>query len=80
MFRSRSSGRWSAESSAVAVSVKIVKLTTSPATIAYGCRSFPVVPPARITGSTGSTHGESAVTIPATNATARRSSIGPLQA
>ena len=36
MLRSRSSGRPSAERSAVATRVKSVKLQTSPATIAYG--------------------------------------------
>ncbi len=74
MFRSRSSGRPSAERSAVAASVNAVNETTRPAITAYGRRLPPPLPPASTTGSTGSTHGESAVTIPATNATAIRSS------
>ena len=53
--------------------MKTVKLTTMPVTIASGRR--PVAPPARTIGSTGSTHGESAVTIPATNPIAIRISI-----
>jgi hypothetical protein len=68
-FRRRSSGRPSAERSAVATRVKSVKLQTSPATIAYGRRRSPVAPPAKTMGSTGRTQGEIAVTMPATNAT-----------
>ena len=65
MFRSRSSGNPSAMRSAEAESVKTVKLRTSPATIAYGRRPPPDAPPARTIGSTGSTHGETAVITPA---------------
>ena len=74
-FRRRSSGRPRAERSAAAVSVKTVKLTTSPAMMANGLRGPPVAPPASTIGSTGRTHGETAVTIPATKATPRSSSI-----
>jgi hypothetical protein len=55
--------------------VKTVKLATRPPTIAYGLRFPPVAPPASTIGNTGSTQGETAVTTPATKATARRSSI-----
>ena len=41
-----------------------MKLVTRPATIAYGRRRPPVAPPASRIGSTGSTHGESAVITP----------------
>ena len=52
----------------MAARVNAVKLTTSPATIANGRRSPPAAPPAKTIGSTGSTHGLIAVTIPATKA------------
>ena len=68
-LRRRSSGSPSAERSAVATSVKSVKLQTSPATIAYGRLLSSLAPPANTIGSTGRTQGESAVTMPATNAT-----------
>ena len=64
--RSVSCGSPSAERSAEAERVKTVKLTTSPATIAYGRRRPPAAPPASTIGSTGSTHGETAVITPAT--------------
>jgi hypothetical protein len=51
--------------------VNAVKLATSPATIATGLRPPPVALPANTIGRTGRTHGEIAVTIPATNAIAR---------
>ena len=50
MFRRRSSGRPRADRSAVAASVKAVNETTIPATIAYGRRELPPLPPARTTG------------------------------
>ena len=57
-FRRRSCGSPSAESNAAAVSVNSVKLATSPAMIANGRPRPPVAPPARMTGSTGSTQGD----------------------
>ena len=67
MLRSRSSGRPSAESSAVAASVKAVKLATRPADDRVRpARISRRALPANTIGSTGSTQGEIAVTIPAT--------------
>ena len=57
----------------VANSVKTLKLATSPAMIRSGLR--PEAPPASRIGSTGRTHGEIAVTTPATKPMARRMSI-----
>ena len=82
MSRSVSCGSPSAESSADADSVNTVKLTSSPATIAYGRRVPPAAPPASTIGSTGNTHGDTAVITPATNPMASsritRSSSSPL--
>ena len=72
--RRRSWGSRSAERSAVAARVKAVKLATRPATMAYGRRASPLALPAKTIGSTGRTQGEIAVTIPATNAIATRTS------
>ena len=58
-----------------AVSVKTVKLRTSPAMIAYGRRRPPAAPPASRIGSTGRTHGEIAVTTPARKPIRRSSTI-----
>src|SRR5690348_519527 len=71
-LRRKSCGRWSWRSSHVAISVKVAKLTTSPAMIAYGLRRPPVAPPAKRIGSTGNTHGEIAVTMPAAKAIGSR--------
>lgn len=68
IFRRRSPGSPSALKSAVAASVNAVKLTTSPATITRGRLAEPLVLPAKMIGRTGRTHGEIAVTMPATNA------------
>ena len=74
-FRSTSSGRPSRSSSHAAKSTESVKLTTRPATIAYGRRGPPAAEPASRTGSTGRTHGDSAVIRPATNPMPSRTSI-----
>src|SRR5262249_40419646 len=76
MLRRRSCGRPSAERIAEAVSVKSVKLATSPAMIAYGRRLPPAAPPASTIGSTGRTHGETAVITPATNPISSRRITG----
>ena len=68
MLRRRSSGSPRADRSAVAASVKAVKLATSPATIAKGRRGPPEALPAKTIGRTGRTHGLIAVTMPATKA------------
>jgi hypothetical protein len=59
----------------VAKSVNTTKLVTSPAMMRTGFR--PEAPPARSTGSTGSTHGEMAVISPATKPIPRRTSTRP---
>jgi glutaredoxin len=71
-LRSRLCGSPSAFSSQAAKSVKKVKLSTRPAMIRSGLR--PVAPPASRTGSTGSTHGEIAVTSPASRPMPSRTS------
>ena len=49
--------------------VNSVKVVTRPATIAYGRRRVvELVPPARMIGKTGRTHGVNAVITPAKNA------------
>ena len=71
--RRRSSGRPSALRSAPPASVKTVNERMSPAMITYGRRRSVVdALPARISGRTGRTQGESEVMTPATNATPRR--------
>ena len=72
-LRRKSCGSPSCERSHDAKSVKTVKLTTTPATMRSGFR--PEAPPARRIGSTGSTHGEIAVTMPATKPMPRRTII-----
>jgi hypothetical protein len=57
------------------VRVNTVKDTTRPRMITYGrLRSVLDALPARMSGNTGSMHGESAVITPATNATPSRTS------
>ena len=64
-FRRKSCGSPSRSRIQAAKSVNRLKLATSPATMRTGFR--PDAPPASNTGSTGSTHGEIAVTMPARN-------------
>src|SRR5262249_37418355 len=73
--RRRSCGRPSRSSSHAPRSRTNEKLATSPPTIARGRRRPPLAEPARRIGSTGSTHGEIAVTTPATNPIPSRTSI-----
>src|SRR5262249_59495520 len=73
-LRSRSAGRPSLSRIQVAKSVKTLKLAISPTMIRIGWR--PDAPPASRTGSTGRTHGESAVATPARNPSAIRSNTG----
>ncbi len=74
-FRRKSSGSPSFFSSQTPKSVNAVKLTISPAMIANGFRRLPVAPPAKMIGSTGSTHGEMAVMNPAARPIPIRTSI-----
>ncbi len=72
-FRRKSSGSPSWSRSHAANRVKTVKLATSPATMRSGLR--PEAPAASRIGSTGSTHGDTAVTTPARKPMASRISI-----
>ncbi len=61
-----------ASSAAVRVRVKSTKEATKPTAMPLTRRAPPPAEPATTTGSAGSTHGESAVTTPARNATTIR--------
>ncbi len=74
--RSAELGRWSAEMTWTLASVKNEKLAIRPTITRYGRRRSPSAPVASTTGRIGRTHGDTAVTRPATNATSTSSSMG----
>ena len=73
--RSRPFGSPSAEMTYTSATVANVKLSARPATTPSGRPRPPVAPAERATGSTGSTHGDTAVAAPATSANAIRTII-----
>ena len=76
-LRSRSSGRPSAEITYTSATVAKVNERTKPVTTPSGRLRPPVAPADSATGSTGSTHGDSAVAAPATKANRTSTSTPP---
>jgi hypothetical protein len=75
--RNSLSGSPSAESRYTSATVANVNDSTSPVTTPSGRRPPPVAPAASATGRTGSTHGDTAVAAPATNANSTSSVTWP---